>query len=110
MDLRHPRRPSRSISHLKEDDAHINGAKLSKEVVQEGAFENFPEITPKTVEILKKRGINFLFPVQHQTFKPVMKREDLIVRDLTGSGKTLGYALPMVEYFRKNKCLGTGKI
>ena len=39
-----------------------------------------------------------------------MKREDLIVRDLTGSGKTLGYALPMVEYFRKNKTFGTGKI
>lgn len=39
-----------------------------------------------------------------------MKREDLIIRDLTGSGKTLGFALPLVEYLRKNKCFGTGKI
>ena len=28
-----------------------------------GAFEKFPEIQPKTVEGLKKRGINYLFPV-----------------------------------------------
>jgi superfamily II DNA/RNA helicase len=33
-----------------------------------------------------------------------------MIRDLTGSGKTLGFALPMVEYFRKNKFFGTGKI
>jgi hypothetical protein len=35
-----------------------------KEVIDsEGAFENFPQITPKTVESLKKRGITKLFPV-----------------------------------------------
>lgn len=32
-----------------------------------------------------------------------------MVRDLTGSGKTLGYALPTVEYLRKLKVLGNGK-
>jgi superfamily II DNA/RNA helicase len=32
-----------------------------------------------------------------------------MVRDLTGSGKTLGYALPTVEYLRKNNLLGKGK-
>lgn len=75
-----------------------------------GAYENFPEIHPKTVEGLKKRGINFLFPVQHKSFYAIYKRNDLIVRDLTGSGKTLGFSLPMVEYLRKNKCFGSGKI
>jgi hypothetical protein len=29
-----------------------------------GAFSNFPDITSKTAEGLKKRGINYLFPVQ----------------------------------------------
>lgn len=32
-----------------------------------------------------------------------------MVRDLTGSGKTLGFALPMVEYLRKHKFFGSGK-
>jgi len=44
------------------------------------------------------------------TFGNVYNREDLIVRDLTGSGKTLSFALPTVEYLRANKLFGTGKI
>ena len=76
----------------------------------EGAFSNFPAITPKSIEGLKKRGINYLFPVQYLSFEAVMNKEDLIVRDLTGSGKTLGFALPMVETLRKTKSFGTGKI
>lgn len=44
------------------------------------------------------------------SFNSVWNREDLIVRDLTGSGKTLGFALPLVEYLRKNKLLGNRKI
>lgn len=75
----------------------------------EGMFSKFPEITAKSVEGLKKRGINYLFPVQSKTFASIWKRTDLMVRDLTGSGKTLGFALPTVEYLRKNKLLGTGK-
>lgn len=41
------------------------------------------------------------------TFRNVYGREDLIVRDLTGSGKTLGFCLPIVEYLRANKLFGT---
>jgi ATP-dependent RNA helicase DDX21 len=74
-----------------------------------GSFKNFPEISAKTIESLKARGINYLFPVQSESFVQVWKREDLMVRDLTGSGKTLGYALPTVEYLRKHKLLGNGK-
>ncbi len=32
-----------------------------------------------------------------------------MVRDLTGSGKTLGFCLPMVEMFRKERLFGVGK-
>jgi len=41
------------------------------------------------------------------TFRSVYEREDMIVRDLTGSGKTLGFTLPLVEYLRANKHFGT---
>lgn len=76
----------------------------------EGDFENFPEITQKTREGLIARGIKHLFPVQAGSFRQVWRRKDLIVRDLTGSGKTLGFALPTVEFLRKAKTLGSGKI
>ena len=75
-----------------------------------GDFKNFPEVTPRTVESLIKRGINSLFPVQYESFNKIWSRQDLIIRDLTGSGKTLAFALPLVEYLRKNKCFGSGKI
>lgn len=75
-----------------------------------GDFDNFPEITQKSRELLIARGINALFPVQYESFKHVWSRKDLIVRDLTGSGKTLGFSLPLVEWLRKNKTLGSGKI
>ncbi len=48
--------------------------------------------------------------MQYMTFKNVYEREDLIVRDLTGSGKTLGFALPMVEFLRTNKLFRTGNL
>lgn len=65
---------------------------------------------PKTFERLAARGITSLFPIQQHCFYPIYEREDLIGRDLTGSGKTLGFALPIVEYLRKNKFLGQRKI
>ena len=90
--------------------AHQSTNAEKSEVAIAGDFNNFPEITQKTRDSLIKRGILHLFPVQYESFNLIWKKKDLIVRDLTGSGKTLGFCLPMVEYFRKNKFFGTGKI
>lgn len=68
---------------------------------KEGSFSNFPELTAQTIENLKKKGINSLFPIQQHCLRPIFNREDVIARDLTGSGKTLGFALPIVESLRK---------
>ena len=51
-----------------------------------------------------------MFPIQQHCFYPIYNREDVIARDLTGSGKTLGFCLPITEYFRKNNMLGKHKI
>jgi len=59
---------------------------------------------------LKSRGFQYLFPIQQHCFKPVFNRDDLIARDLTGSGKTFAFGIPMIEYLRKNKMIGTGKV
>lgn len=73
-------------------------------------FEDYPEINKRTAEKLKSRGIKNLFPIQQHCFYPIYNREDLIARDLTGSGKTLGFALPLVEYLRKNNLLGRKRL
>ncbi len=74
-----------------------------------GDFKNFPELSGMTVKGLCARGITALFPVQYLTIRKIMNKEDLMVRDLTGSGKTLGFCLPMVEMFRKERVFGGGK-
>ena len=76
----------------------------------DGAFSNYPEIPTKSVEVMKSKGYMNLFPIQQHCFYPVYNREDLIARDLTGSGKTVAFGLPTIEYLRKNNLLGTGKV
>ena len=51
-----------------------------------------------------------LFPIQQHCFHPVYNRQDIIARDLTVSGKTLAFSLPILEFLRKNKLLGSRKI
>ena len=73
-------------------------------------FTSFPEICEKTRQVLKTKGYRNLFPIQRECFYPMYERHDLIARDLTGSGKTFAFGLPMIEYLRKNKHLKTGKL
>lgn len=83
---------------------------LKASAADPGDFSKFPEITPETIKNLKEKGIEKLFPVQYTSFNNVYNEEDLIVRDLTGSGKTLGFSLPLVERLRAQKLFGTGHV
>lgn len=76
----------------------------------DGEYSNYPEIPQKSVEVLKSHGYQNLFPIQQHCFHPVYAREDLIARDLTGSGKTVAFGLPTVEYLRKNNLFGTKRV
>lgn len=73
-----------------------------------GDFKKF-NLSQATQKNLISRGITALFPVQYMTYERILKREDLMVRDLTGSGKTLGFCLPIVEICRKERLFGGGK-
>lgn len=46
---------------------------------------------------LTKCGITDLFPVQRATFEALMNGKDVLVKARTGSGKTIGFALPIIE-------------
>ena len=102
-------------AHIEDDDIRDDSLVRLKQthapkpqyVKNVGDFEEYPEITQKTIDKLKARGIVNLFPIQQGCFYPIYNREDVIARDLTGSGKTLAVGLPIVEYLRRNKMLGT---
>jgi ATP-dependent RNA helicase DDX21 len=42
-------------------------------------------------------GITALFPIQYITFEHVFAGKDVIARARTGTGKTLAFALPIIE-------------
>jgi ATP-dependent RNA helicase DDX21 len=108
-----------SPSSMKEDNREIYKKREVKEIAKEKSdssnmdqgstqnpekesnFVNFPEITSATIKNLNAAGILGLFPVQEHTFGDIYRGSDIIARDLTGSGKTLGFSLPLVEKYRK---------
>ncbi|KAM7102195.1 nucleolar RNA helicase 2-like isoform 2-T2 [Ciconia maguari] len=66
------------------------------EEAKEGAFSNFP-LSQNTINLLKARGVKYLFPVQVKTFQPIYDGKDLIAQARTGTGKTFSFALPLTE-------------
>ncbi|KAM9273595.1 nucleolar RNA helicase 2-like [Morus bassanus] len=66
------------------------------EEAKEGAFSNF-RLSQNTIDLLKARGVKYLFPVQVKTFQPIYDGKDLIAQARTGTGKTFSFALPLIE-------------
>lgn len=63
--------------------------------------------TPSSLAPLHNKGITRLFPIQYHTFDAIQHGNDLIGRDRTGSGKTIAYALPVIERFRQQHLFHT---
>ena len=70
-------------------------------LIEKDDFKNYP-LHQKTIDTLKKNEINYLFPIQIETFYQIYEGKDLIGKDSTGSGKTLAFILPLLERLRKN--------
>ncbi|CAH2078957.1 unnamed protein product [Thlaspi arvense] len=79
--------------------------------VENCALETLPCLDPRLSKALEKMDISSLFPVQvavwHETIGPGGFERDLCVNSPTGSGKTLSYALPIVQILssRAVRCL-----
>jgi len=95
-------RPSTAITES--DISAVGGSK------DDGDFSKFPDIPEKSREVLMMKGFTHLFPIQQFCFKPIFSGKDLIGRDLTGSGKTFAFGLPIIESLRKKKLFRTGKV
>lgn len=49
------------------------------------------------VNILQKRGITHLFPIQRAVMVPALEGRDIIARAKTGTGKTLAFGIPVIK-------------
>ncbi len=66
-------------------------------------FEEFEELDPRCLRVLQQMGIENPTPVQEQAFPIAVKGKDLIATAQTGTGKTLGFALPTLSRLAKEK-------
>ena len=71
--------------------------------------ESFTALSAFTKAKLVSEGITSLFPVQKETLERVLGGQDIIVRSRTGSGKTLGFAIPIVELLMRQREADKGK-
>ncbi|DAZ96216.1 TPA: hypothetical protein N0F65_012578 [Lagenidium giganteum] len=106
---REERDSSESESSAASSDADVKSSKkkakveeATKTVVSNvGGTENPSldqfRISEQTKAALRKRGINALFPIQAMTFDKILDGKDLMGRARTGMGKTLAFALPVIE-------------
>lgn len=64
--------------------------------LEEKTFADFG-VTEPIVEALAERGIVHPFPIQALTLPIALKRADIIGQAKTGTGKTLGFGIPMLQ-------------
>lgn len=91
------------------DDAN----KAEDQEVYPNQLEDFIS-NKKTIDVLRNKGIKYLFPIQEQCYKPIVDGKDLVGKDRTGSGKTLAFGIPLIERLRnegliKSKQLARGQ-
>ncbi|MDY6770414.1 MAG: DEAD/DEAH box helicase [Candidatus Nanohaloarchaea archaeon] len=55
------------------------------------------DISQETIERLQDEGINEPTEVQQESIPPIFDGRDVLVESETGSGKTLGFSLPLIE-------------
>ncbi|KAI8836037.1 P-loop containing nucleoside triphosphate hydrolase protein [Chytriomyces cf. hyalinus JEL632] len=63
------------------------------------------DLTKSTLDALTASGRTALFPIQAACFQKVMAGKDLLGRARTGTGKTLAFALPVVETLKREKAI-----
>lgn len=83
-------------------DCDAETGKMTKQVMTEPSaedklsFDNF-RISSETKQKLMAKGITALFPIQAATFDLIYDGLDVVGRARTGTGKSLAFALPVVE-------------
>ena len=66
------------------------------ENLEQKSFADFG-VTDPIVDALDDKGITHPFPIQALTLGPALDRHDIIGQAKTGTGKTLGFGIPVLE-------------
>jgi len=64
------------------------------------------KVSPELVAVLTAQGIHTAFPIQAMTISDALAGRDVCGKAKTGSGKTLGFGLPMLQRLAADPTLG----
>lgn len=78
------------------DQGNTSGIQISAADRENGNLKKF-SIAKKTIKKLKARQIEFLYPVQAKSYSTIYEQKDCVIQAGSGVGKTLAFALPIVE-------------
>ena len=79
-----------------EEEATPDLVNTGDEDLDNKTFADFGVSDP-VVDALEDQGIVHPFPIQALTLPPALERHDIIGQAKTGTGKTLGFAIPVLE-------------
>ena len=79
-----------------EDETTPDITNSGKETYEAKSFADFGVSDP-IVDALEERGITHPFPIQALTLPVALDRHDIIGQAKTGTGKTLGFGIPVLE-------------
>lgn len=106
------------IDEIKNDEkSSSSNMHLTDADKEKGNFKHF-NISKKTMKKLKgklkfiyiknfyviylDRNVNFLFPVQTESYKYIYDQKDCLVQAYTGTGKTLAFSIPISELLQND--------
>ncbi|XP_047493925.1 probable ATP-dependent RNA helicase DDX31 [Penaeus chinensis] len=75
---------------------------VSEKVFSEESFSTL-DIAPQLVSTLEKLGFRSMTTVQQKSMPAILSGKDALVKSQTGSGKTLTYALPIINDLMSQK-------
>jgi len=93
------------LKRPKKEKTIVSDSKVSDDIITEEENLDTYDINPITKKALRDNGIKKLFPIQYKTFNLGYAGKDVIGRAQTGTGKTLAFALPIIEHLLKKKNL-----
>lgn len=83
-------------------------ALMSSEIItaHPNSFQSIqPPLSPGVLKYIASRGFHSMTPVQAATLPLFLTNKDVAVQAVTGSGKTLGFLIPMVEMILRRTTL-----
>lgn len=75
---------------------HVVAPEAAPTVAETGTFADFP-LDERIIRALEEQGITQPFPIQSLTLPVALTGQDIIGQAKTGTGKTLGFGLPLLN-------------